>query len=62
MGRIGETMVPYNDAMISEESHKYYEEWLKREYEIVRPYDAERRTAKEIEKKLALSKGKLPQE
>ena len=55
---IGETMVPYNDAMISEESHKYYEEWLKREYEIVRPYDAERRTAEEIEKKLASIKRK----
>ena len=55
---IGETMVPYNDAMISEESHKYYEEWLKREYEIVRPYDAERRTTEEVEKKLAFIKRK----
>lgn len=48
----GEDMVPFNDAMLSEESQKYYQEWLKSEYKTVKPYDYTRRTRQEVERKM----------
>lgn len=49
---VGEDLVPLNDAMISEESRKYYNEWLKREYSTVKPYDYTQRTKEEVERKM----------